>query len=75
MLVASTAYPAARGTPASPEALHHHCCLALERHGVVMNEVALRGRKEQIIQVTPAMVCDDEALLRQWALKRVGDRR
>lgn len=28
--------------------------------------------KEQIIRVTPAMVCDDGALLRQWALSGAG---
>ena len=71
--VASTAYLAARGTPASPEALHHHRCLALERHGVVMNEWRFEeAGKEQIIRVTPAMVCDDGALLRQWALSGAG---
>ena len=73
VLVASTAYLAARGTPASPEALHHHRCLALERHGVVMNEWRFEeAGKEQIIRVTPAMVCDDGALLRQWALSGSG---
>ncbi|WP_202023589.1 LysR family transcriptional regulator [Klebsiella quasipneumoniae] len=73
VLVASTAYLAVRGTPASPEALHHHRCLALERHGVVMNEWRFEeAGKEQIIRVTPAMVCDDGALLRQWALSGAG---
>ena len=73
VLVASTAYLAARGMPASPEALHHHRCLALERHGVVMNEWRFEeAGKEQVIRVTPAMVCDDGALLRQWALSGAG---
>ncbi|HBR1265508.1 LysR family transcriptional regulator [Klebsiella quasipneumoniae] len=73
VLVASTAYLAARGMPASPEALHHHRCLALERHGVVMNEWRFEeAGKEQVIRVTPAMVCDDGALLRQWALRGAG---
>ena len=55
------------------EALHHHRCLALERHGVVMNEWRFEeAGKEQIIRVTPAMVCDDGALLRQWALSGSG---
>ncbi|HDG7811255.1 TPA: LysR family transcriptional regulator [Klebsiella quasipneumoniae] len=73
VLVASTAYLTARGMPASPEALHHHRCLALERHGVVMNEWRFEeAGKEQVIRVTPAMVCDDGALLRQWALSGAG---
>lgn len=73
VLVASTAYLAARGMPASPEALHHHRCLALERHGVVMNEWRFEeAGKEQVIRVTPAMVCDAGALLRQWALRGAG---
>ncbi|PLF72853.1 LysR family transcriptional regulator [Klebsiella quasipneumoniae] len=73
VLVASTDYLAARGMPASPEALHHHRCLALERHGVVMTEWRFEeAGKEQVIRVTPAMVCDDGALLRQWALSGAG---
>lgn len=45
------------------------------RHGVVMNEWRFEDAgKEQVIRVTPAMVCDDGALLRQWA-QQGGDRR
>ncbi|HIE9526841.1 TPA: LysR family transcriptional regulator [Klebsiella variicola subsp. variicola] len=73
VLVASEAYLATHGTPASLDELHHHRCLALERHGVVMNEWRFEeAGKEQIIRVTPAMVCDDGALLRQWALSGAG---
>ncbi len=28
--------------------------------------------KERVVRVTPAMVCDDGALLRQWALSGAG---
>lgn len=73
VLVASEAYLATHGTPAALDELHHHRCLALERHGVVMNEWRFEeAGKEQIIRVTPAMVCDDGALLRQWALSGAG---
>ncbi|HDK6715023.1 TPA: LysR family transcriptional regulator [Klebsiella quasipneumoniae] len=73
VLVASGAYLATHGTPASPEALHHHRCLVLERHGVVMNEWRFEeAGKERVVRVTPAMVCDDGALLRQWALSGAG---
>ncbi|EPV8435062.1 LysR family transcriptional regulator [Klebsiella variicola] len=73
VLVASEAYLATHGTPASLDELHHHRCLALERHGVVMNEWRFEeAGKERVVRVTPAMVCDDGALLRQWALSGVG---
>lgn len=73
VLVASEAYLATHGTPASLDELHHHRCLALERHGVVMNEWRFEeAGKERVARVTPAMVCDDGALLRQWALSGAG---
>lgn len=73
VLVASEAYLATHGTPASLDELHHHRCLALERHGVVMNEWRFEeAGKERVVRVTPAMICDDGALLRQWALSGAG---
>ena len=73
VLVASEVYLATHGTPASLDELHHHRCLALERHGVVMNEWRFEeAGKERVVRVTPAMVCDDGALLRQWALSGAG---
>ncbi len=40
---------------------------------MVMNEWRFEeAGKEQVIRVTPAMVCDDGALLRQWALSGAG---
>ncbi len=73
VLVASEAYLATHGTPASLDELHHHRCLALERHGVVMNEWRFEeAGKERVVRVTPAMVCDDGVLLRQWALSGAG---
>ena len=73
VLVASEAYLATHGTPAALDELHHHRCLALERHGEVMNEWRFKeAGKERVVRVTPAMVCDDGALLRQWALSGAG---
>lgn len=73
VLVASEAYLATHGTPAALDELHHHRCLALERHGVVMNEWRFEeAGKERVVRVTPTMVCDDGALLRQWALSGAG---
>lgn len=73
VLVASEAYLATHGTPAALDELHHHRCLALEWHGVVMNEWRFEeAGKERVVRVTPAMVCDDGALLRQWALSGAG---
>ena len=73
VLVASNSYLQTCGMPSTPDALHHHRCLALERHGVVINE--WRFEEEGVsrtIRVDPAMVCNDGALLRQWVLEGGG---
>lgn len=73
VLVASETYLNQHGTPSSLEALADHRCLALESLGVVMNEWRFEVEgKERVIRVEPAMVCDDGALLRQWALNGAG---
>ncbi|EMB4322450.1 LysR family transcriptional regulator [Pluralibacter gergoviae] len=73
VLVASAAYLDRAGAPSSPDDLHRHRCLALESRGVVMNEWRFIRREEQYaVRVEPAMVCDDGALLRQWALDGAG---
>ena len=73
VLVASAAYLDDQGIPASCDALTDHRCLALESQGVVMNEWRFEVEgKERVVRVEPAMVCDDGALLRQWALYGAG---
>ncbi|HGC6387320.1 TPA: LysR family transcriptional regulator [Cronobacter dublinensis] len=73
VLVASDTYLQTYGMPSTPDTLHDHRCLALELHGVVINE--WRFEEEGVsrtIRVNPAMVCDDGALLRQWVLMGAG---
>ncbi|EOI3547701.1 LysR substrate-binding domain-containing protein [Cronobacter dublinensis] len=73
VLVASDTYLQTYGMPSTPDTLHDHRCLALELHGVVINE--WRFEEEGVsrtIRVNPTMVCDDGALLRQWVLMGAG---
>ncbi|EPR9024283.1 LysR family transcriptional regulator [Cronobacter dublinensis] len=73
VLVASDTYLQTYGMPSTPDTLHDYRCLALELHGVVINE--WRFEEEGVsrtIRVNPAMVCDDGALLRQWVLMGAG---
>lgn len=73
VLVASGSYLESAGMPASPEALRDHRCLALELHGVVLNEWRFETEGvSETVRVSPAMVCDDGAVLRQWALNGAG---
>ncbi|CAK6500161.1 HTH-type transcriptional regulator DmlR (plasmid) [Pantoea sp. Nvir] len=73
VLVASDTYLQTSGMPATPESLHGHRCLALELHGVVINEWRFEEKGvSKTIRVNPAMVCDDGALLRQWVLNGAG---
>ena len=45
----------------------------MERRGTLMNEWRFEAEGEmQSARVTPAMVCDDGALLRQWVLAGAG---
>jgi DNA-binding transcriptional LysR family regulator len=73
VLVASASYLRAAGTPDTIEDLHRHRCLALELRGMVMNEWRFEhDGKQSALRFTPAMVCDDGALLRQWVLADAG---
>lgn len=45
----------------------------MEQRGTLMNEWRFEEQNETaVVQVTPAMVCDDGALLRQWVLAGAG---
>lgn len=70
VLVASKDYLQRNGVPQEPEELHQHHCLVMEQRGTLMNEWRFSGRGA--VRVTPAMICDDGALLRQWALAGAG---
>lgn len=73
VLVASDDYLRSAGMPDTPDTLLAHRCLTLEAHGVVMNEWRFEENGVgKSIRVTPAMTCDDGALLRQWVLAGAG---
>lgn len=73
VLVASPAYLHTHGEPHSVQDLAGHRCLVMERRGTLMNEWRFEAEGEmQSARVTPAMVCDDGALLRQWVLAGAG---
>lgn len=73
VLVASPAYLHTYGEPHSVQDLAGHRCLVMERRGTLMNEWRFEAEGEmQSARVTPAMVCDDGALLRQWVLAGAG---
>lgn len=73
VLVASENYIQSSGMPSTPESLHDHRCLVLELGNVIQNE--WRFEKKGVrssIRVSPAMICDDGALLREWVLDGAG---
>jgi len=73
VLVASDTYLQTYGMPSTPDNLHDHRSLALELHGVVINEWRFEeGGVSRSIRVNPAMVCNDGALIRQWVLDGAG---
>jgi DNA-binding transcriptional LysR family regulator len=73
VLVASPAYLAVHQEPASVDELGEHRCLVMERRGTLMNEWRFEVEGEtRSVRVTPAMVCNDGALLRQWVLAGAG---
>lgn len=73
VLVASPAYLAVHQEPASVDELDEHRCLVMERRGTLMNEWRFEVEGEtRSVRVTPAMVCNDGALLRQWVLAGAG---
>lgn len=73
VLVASKSYLESHQTPQHPDELHAHRCLVMEQRGTLMNEWRLEHMDvPATVRVTPAMVCDDGALLRQWVLAGAG---
>ncbi|MCX9039736.1 LysR family transcriptional regulator [Citrobacter portucalensis] len=73
VLVASDKYLKGFGIPESPDELHSHRCLIIERNGVLLNEWHFDIEDQMMaIRVHPAMVCNDGALLRDWALEGAG---
>ncbi|MCS3601661.1 DNA-binding transcriptional LysR family regulator [Buttiauxella sp. BIGb0471] len=73
VLVAAKSYLETHGIPQHPDELHAHRCLVMDQRGTLMNEWRFEEKGESaVVRVTPAMVCDDGALLRQWVLAGAG---
>lgn len=73
VLVASEGYLKKHGYPDSPEALCTHRCLVMEQSGSLMNKWRFEYHGKPVsIQVSAAMICNDGALLRTWALAGAG---
>ncbi|MCX8980944.1 LysR family transcriptional regulator [Citrobacter portucalensis] len=73
VLVASDGYLSKHGQPPTPEALCTHRCLVMEQEGVLMNKWRFEYRGKPVsVQVSAAMVCNDGALIRTWALAGAG---
>lgn len=73
VLVASPAYLSEYGIPGHPLELPQHRCLIMEQHGSLLNVWRFNvGGEIRTIEVTPDMICDDGALLRDWVLAGAG---
>lgn len=73
VLVASPSYLQQHGLPEQPKDLKHHRCLVMERLGEPLNEWRFRSDLESLsIKVTPALISNDGAIIRHWALSGAG---
>ncbi|MEI8593668.1 LysR family transcriptional regulator [Photobacterium sp. Hal280] len=73
VVCASPAYLAKAGHPAHPDDLRHHRCLVMEWAGQVMNAWHfVTDKGPMTVDVEPAMICTDGALVRQWAVEGCG---
>lgn len=73
VLVASPAYLKQQGMPKQPKDLEQHSCLVMERLGEPLNEWYFHSNKgSERINVTPAFMSNDGAIIRHWALSGAG---
>jgi len=73
VLVASPAYLERLGIPKQPKDLQLHRCLVMERLGEPLNEWQFYFAEEpQIIKVSQALMSNDGAIIRYWALAGAG---
>ncbi|MBB4010733.1 DNA-binding transcriptional LysR family regulator [Niveibacterium umoris] len=71
-VVASPAYLARCGVPATPDELAHHNCLALsQQRGWVFRD-ATDASGSRVLRVSGSFECNDGAVLREWALAGAG---
>jgi len=72
ILVASPAYIAAHGAPATVDALADHRCLTLQRANAPAMSWALHGEGVVRSVAPDSALCGDGYLVRQWALQGLG---
>ncbi|MEM6500715.1 MAG: LysR family transcriptional regulator [Cyanobacteria bacterium P01_C01_bin.89] len=69
VLCASPNYLKQHGMPQQPEDLEHHNCLVMERFGEKLNQWKFQSASGQVtIRINPALMGNDGALIRQWAV-------
>ncbi|MEH6358890.1 MAG: LysR family transcriptional regulator [Pseudomonadales bacterium] len=73
VLVASPSYLKKHGMPKQPKDLEQRSCLVMERLGEPLNEWYFHSKQAtQRINVTPAFMSNDGAIIRHWALSGAG---
>lgn len=72
VVVASPAYLKRHGTPVSLDDLAHHNCLAISSEGSQRGWTFRHAGKNVTLRVTGNMVCNDGAVLHEWALAGRG---
>ncbi|HEY5799988.1 MAG TPA: LysR family transcriptional regulator [Burkholderiaceae bacterium] len=72
VVVAAPAYLAAHGTPATPADLARHNCLAFSAGGSQRGWTFLQDGKQVTLRVQGTLVCNDGAVLHDWALAGQG---
>lgn len=73
VLCASPQYLEVYGVPKKPEDLEHHRCLVIERFGEQLNQWRFKSDQRTItLRVKAALMANDGAIIRQWALSHCG---
>ncbi len=72
VVVASPAYLRRHGTPATPQDLAHHNCLAISGEGSQRGWTLRQNGKNLILKANGNMVCNDGEVLHDWALNGKG---
>jgi len=73
VLVAAPDYLKQHGMPKQPKDLEQHRCLVIERLGEPLNEWRFYSDEgHQTIKVSQALMSNDGAIIRQWALAGAG---
>lgn len=72
VLVATPNYLKQHGIPKQPKDLEQHRCLVMERLGEPLNEWHFFDGEHQTIKVSQALMSNDGAIIRQWALVGAG---